>query len=739
MAMANLESPSRSFYAALLCMVVGMGFLRVPPVDGNLTLIFAPILLVLGYGILAPLGLRPHGTARWPQAGSGSLFSPVAIGGVVVFVVSYLGYHLTAWPGPGWWDSGEYLAASYHLWIAPPPGSFFLQLLGRCFALLTLIASPARSFNVLVAVLSAGAITVTYLTGVRLLSMIAQRKPDRAILLASALGALTLAFTASVWAKATFANPYTFSLLIGALLIYLAVRWWEKADQAGGGNYLLIAAFLFGLDLSVHRSNLLLAPFFVILVLIRRPSAVRDFRLWLGTIGLFALGMSLQLGLMFRAQLHPAFNYGNVETLSKLWDYFTLKTFGISAFGSDLFQRKGPFLSYQVKEMYLRYVGWNFIGMGDGGVGVNWGRMYGLPLLVGVIGFIYHAYKQRRTALMVILAFLFASLGAIFYLNVPEGFFREMDRHYMVSYLLIALWIGIGAYALLQAGKRTLGRRVGMGIAAVILLAILPVNELCANRNDFDMSGNYTASAYGRNLLETCEPDAILITAGDSDTFLPLYCQAVEHVRPDVTVINIHLLNTTWFLRDLLRYQPDLPWTLTEDSVHTLQHIPWETDTIAVAGVSPQSDSIRIVVEPTFGKILLIGHSLVLDMIRENQWRRPIYFSGGFGQNLPLGLMSLARLDGLAWRLCPDDSSRNDYHTLADNILNRFDLRGLAGTFYDPTARRMTPMYIHQLVRLGQIYKMQDDSAGLARIDQRVAEIAPEVGTLDSLMVLMSH
>ncbi len=57
----------------------------------------------------------------------------------------------------------------------------------------------------------------------------------------------------------------------------------------------------------------------------------------------------------------------------------------------------------------------------------------------------------------------------------------------------------------------------------------------------------------------------------------------------------------------------------------------------------------------------------------------------------------------------------------------------------DPTARQMSSMYIHQLVRLGQIYKMQDDSAGLARIDQRVAEIAPEVGTLDSLMVLMSH
>ncbi|MBN2225959.1 MAG: DUF2723 domain-containing protein [candidate division Zixibacteria bacterium] len=737
--MANLESPSRSFYVGLLCILIGMGFLRVPPVDGNLTLIFAPVLLVLGYGVLTPLGLRPRGLSQWPQSKRGAFISPVAIGGVTVFVISCVGYCLTAWPGPGWWDSGQYIAASYQLWVAPPPGSFFLQLVGRCFAFLTVITTPVHGFNLLIAVLTAGAITVTYLTGVRLLSSITGRQPDRSILIASALGALTLAFSASVWAKATFANPYTFSLLVGAMLMYLAVRWWERADQAGAGNYLLLTAFLLGLDLSVHRSNLLLAPFFVVLVLIRRPSAFRDVRLWLGCIGLFALGLSLQLGLMFRAQLHPEFNYGDVETFSRLWDYFALKTYGIAAFGSDLFERKGPFWSYQINEMYLRYVGWNFAGMGDGGAGVNWSRMYGLPLIIGAIGFVYHVFKQGRSAVMVIVAFLFASLVAIFYLNVPEGFFREMDRHYMVSYMLIALWIGIGAYVLLKAGSRILGRKAGEGMAALILLAILPVNAFWANRNDFDMSGNYTASAFGRNLLETCESDAILFTAGDSDTFLPLYFQAVERVRTDVTVLNIHLLNTPWFLRSIMHYHPDMPWSVTADSVGTMHHIPWETDTVAVAGVTPQSDSVRIVVEPTFGNILFIGHRLVLDIIRENQWRRPIYFSAGFGEHLPLGLSSLARLDGLAWRLCPDDSSRNDHHILADNILDRFDLRGLAGKFYDPTARQMSSMYLHQLAYLGQVYKMQNDSTGLVRVDQRVAEIAPEVATLDSLMVLMSH
>jgi len=741
--MANLESPTRSFYVAVLCMVIGMICLRQPPVDGFLTLSIAPILLVLGYGILAPISLRPRDQSRWPPAGGGivrQLISPTAVGAVVVFVTAAVVYCITAWPGPGWWDSGEYLAGSYHLWVAPPPGSFLLQLLGRLFAVLMLVSTPVRSFNILIGLLSAGAIMVVYLTGVRLLRLITKRDSDRTIIIASALGAFTLAFGTSVWGKATFANPYTFSLLIGALLFYLVVCWWETADRSGGGNCLLLAAFLFGLDLSVHRSNLLLIPFFIVVILLRRPAAFRDIRLWLGAIGLFALGLSLQVGIMLRAQLHPVFNHGNPDTLSGLWDYFTMKQFGIAVFGSDLLHRKGPFWSYQFNEMYLRYMGWNFIGLAENGNGIGWSRMYGLPLLTGIIGVGYHVIRERRSALMMLIAFLIASLGAVFYLNVPAGFFREMDRHFMVSYLTLALWIGVGSYALMLAGRRWLGHRTGMVVMVVLLGAVLPANAIYANWSDNDMHGNFTASAYGRNLLETCEPNAILITAGDSDTFLPLYFQAVEQVRPDVTVLNIHLLNTPWYLETLLRYQPDLPWALTADTLDSLRPLPWETDTVALAGLTPEADSIRLIVEPSYGgRYLLVANQLLLDLVRENRWQCPLYFSAGFGVNLPNGLGSLARLDGLAWRICPDETVRGDITVLANNIQNRYDLRGLSESFRDPTGRQMTRMYLHQLAHLAQTYKQQNDSSGLAQVDQVIARSYPQIGTLDSLLIMMGR
>jgi len=742
--MANLQKPSLQFYFGLAAIIVGFACLRTPPVDGVWTLIVAPILLVLGYIVLVPVGLRPRLRLDLPGSPYSSKIkahTAVNLTGLGVFVSALVVYLLTIWPGPGWWDSSEYITCSYMLGVTGPPGSILLQLLGRLASFVTLISSPTVRINCLITVVSALSVTMVYFTCIHLLGSFnrGDRQPTLIAVMSGVLAALTLAFTHSIWSKATLTNPYALSLLSGSLMIYLAVRWWENPDARGAGNFLLLTAFLFGLDMNVHRSNLLLAPAFFLLVFLRRPKAFLDFRLWVGATLLFVLGLSMQMAVMFRAQLGPEINMGNPDSWRGLWDYLTLSQFGIKTFGSDLLQRKGSFWDYQIKEMYLRYFGWNFLGIGSQGISVKWVELWCLPAIAGIAGLVYHFIRRTRLALFFLVAFLLASLGAIFYLNVPAGFFREMDRHFLVSFMLFAIWIGIGSYALLRVVNRLLANRSGycsvcIWVLAGVLFLALPVNMLITNWNNNNTSRNYTSYAFGYNLLETCEPNAILITAGDSDTFLSWYLQMVEGVRPDVIVLNLPLLNTEWYLRTTMSYHHALPWSLNEDSLRSLSILQWKTDTVTIIGAGPDSVACSIVVKPSVAnKYLLIQDQVLLNLLKNNKWRSPLYFSAGFGENLPFNLKEHCRLDGLARRVVPKDQELNDYRKLEDNLLRRFNYKGLGKqTFLDRTGKGMISMYQAAFANLAESYQQHDEREKLTPLKEKFDVLWPDAGSLEA-------
>jgi hypothetical protein len=389
--------------------------------------------------------------------------------------------------------------------------------------------------------------------------------------------------------------------------------------------------------------------------------------------------------------------------------------------------------------MYLRYFGWNFLGIDCQGGGVRWLGLFGIPLLVGLLGLIYHFVRRTWQAVPFAVAFLLASLGAIFYLNVPADFFREMDRHFLVSFMLFDIWIGIGCYAILRyvprafARTRTPSSTLTWILSGLLTLA-LPVNMLVANWKNNDMSDNYASYDYGYNTLQTCEPGAILITRGDSDTFLAWYMQLGEGIRTDVTVLNINLLNTEWYVRTILTYHPNLPWSIDEDTLGSLRHIHWSTDTVTISG-SGMPD-VSLIVEPSYGgKILLIQDQLLLDIIKQNMWGRPIYFSAGFGSQLPLGLSDYCRNDGLAWRVVPQAGELDDYSALESNLLNRFSFRNHGNrAFFDKTGLEMTRTYIHAFIRLAAAYVQHDEQKKLDRLKSKFDEFFPDLGDLENLM-----
>ena len=471
--MAHLQKPKRSFYLALLAIVLGFVCLRTPPVDGFFSLTAAPILLVLGYIILLPLGLWPSEKSIWPVRSSSFFSGPVFGGGLFVVLTALVIYIVTLWPQPGWWDSSEYITCAYTLGVTGPPGSMLTVLLGRLFSFLAFIDTPAVRLNFMTAIISAATALTVYGTVRRLIMSFGQSENKSAAVLSGVIAALTLAFTHSVWSRSVYTNPYALTLLTGAVMVYLAVRWWENPDRAGAGNYLLLIVFLFGLDFSVHRSNTLLAPVFLALVLIRRPKAALDFRLWLGGAAMLLLGFSMQLAVMFRAALEPQINLANAGSWVGLWHYLNLKQQGLSFFGSDIFQRHAPLWDYQIKDMYFRYLGWNFVGFDRTDSGVRFAGLWGLPMLAALAGFVYHWCRRWRSALFFTVLFLFASLVAVIFLNAPENFFRVMDRHFLVSFMLLGVWAGLGCYALMRGARRVSKNRpaAAQAAAAVVLAA----------------------------------------------------------------------------------------------------------------------------------------------------------------------------------------------------------------------------------------------------------------------------
>lgn len=262
------------------------------------------------------------------------------------------------------------------------------------------------------------------------------------------------------------------------------------------------------------------------------------------------------------------------------------------------------FLRYQVNFMYMRYFMWNFAGRqndlqghGDNMHG-NWlsgisfldearlgsqehapyytqenpGRntYFMLPLILALLGLIFHYRKMPKDAFILTLAFLFTGLAIVVYLNQKPYEPRERDYAYAGSFYFFAMWIGIGVYAIFDLLKKYLKESKVRASFATALGLIVPVIMGSQNWDDHDRSGKTSARDLAHNYLESCGKNGILFTNGDNDTFPLWYLQEVEGKRTDVRVCNLSLMGTDWYTNQmkLKTYESDpLPIKFREDQI----------------------------------------------------------------------------------------------------------------------------------------------------------------------------
>jgi len=341
-------------------------------------------------------------------------------------------------------------------------------------------------------------------------------------------------------------------------------------------------------------------------------------RLVINCVLMILLGYSSYVLIFIRAQQNPQINYNNPNTIKSAYEYINRDQYGqwdITDRRASLInnsqQNRQSFLrytkavdnkivdgrivaqtikenevtdkevsnfvwQYQFKEMYLRYFAWQFIGKETWNnrswernsitnqplasmpplQGVNWFR-YGLPLafLLGLIGLWYHTKNDILRSYAVFTLFILTGIAIVVYLNQSDPQPRERDYAYVGSFFAFSIWIGIGAFASMKFFQK---KFKSILIPGSILFILVPMNMFINNYYEHDRSNRYEAWDYAYNLLNSCEPNGILFTNGDNDTFPLWYLQYVEKIRPDIKLINLSLLNFPSYIRQLDEHTPSL-------------------------------------------------------------------------------------------------------------------------------------------------------------------------------------
>ena len=468
---------------------------------------------------------------------------------------------------------------------------------------------------------------------------------------------------------------------------------------------------------------------------------------------------------------------------------------------------------YQIGYMYWRYFMWNFSGRQDDIQGKmdlhgNWitginfidtyllgitqenlpsdvsnnkarNSYYLLPFLLGLIGLLFVFNRDKKVFWTMLVFFLFTGIAIQVYTNVRPFEPRERDYSVVGSFYVFALWIGIGVYAIYDWLSTYSKSKLIAPAISLLCLAAVPGILISQNWDDHDRSNRRTAHAMAVNYLESCDPNAIIFTIGDNDTFPLWYAQEIEGIRTDVRVVCTSLFNVDWYIDQMKRkaYESEpIPSKLTHDKYkwgtrdyiikevvtkdtldidqfidfvtsddkrtkygHVLKQqgydtagqrnqdlganyaptehvrIPVNKENVLRNGIVPLKDAAKIVdyidikIED---QAIYKNRLMMLDIIAENNWERPIYFSGGaFGDDDYIWMKDYLQLDGFAYKLVPIktpiadnnpfDMGRIDSEKMYQLVKNwKWGNSGNLDVYHDVETRRNSITYRGHIARL---------------------------------------
>ena len=458
---------------------------------------------------------------------------------------------------------------------------------------------------------------------------------------------------------------------------------------------------------------------------------------------------------------------------------------------------------YQFGYMYWRYFMWNFSGRQDDKQGEytdlhgNWltginfiddarlgpqefiasdskhnkarNTYFMLPLLLGIIGILFHYKNDPKNFWVLLIFFLFTGIALKIYLNERPFEPRERDYALVGSFYVFAMWIGFGVYALFEIVKEKIKPKLAVPIVLASTALAVPVLMGSQNWDDHDRSNRYTAQSMAKMYLDSCDENAIIFTIGDNDTFALWYAQGIEGYRQDVRIVNTSLFQTDWYIDDMKKKAFDsdpIPSQLSHDKykygsrdflffqktrkdtinikdwmdfvandskktqvelesrqwVNTFPtkviKIPVDKEAVLQNGIVDPKDADKIVPNIYItlkGDVIYKNRLLMLDVIANNNWERPIYFSGGaFGDDDYIWMKEFLQLEGVLYKLVPIrtpldknnpyEMGRIDGEKMYSIVMNwKWGNSGDSAIYHDVETRRNGITYRSTLSRLANV------------------------------------
>jgi len=678
----------------------------------------------------------------------------------VAFLISFIFYLITIAPTVSFWDCGEFTACSYIMGVPHPPGAPLFLLIGRIFTLIPWFDIAFRT-NLISVFSSAFTVALLFLIIVRLIREwrgAPKTFEDRVILNAGGfIGAMSYAFSDTFWFNAVETEVYALSMLFTALVFWLALLWMDNHKDYKSARFLLMIIYLFGLGAGVHLLNLLAIPTIFLLIIFTDRKLLLRYDLWSVIPILAIIGYSTYLVILIRSGLNPAIDENNPENWTNFVNYLNMRQYGTENQFLTVFNRKAPLWSYQIKKMFLRYFSWQFIGKGttigaDGYIAENlsFRGLYGLPFLLGLMGMIHHFYKDWKRAISVLIFFIMTGIALVIYLNQPDPQPRERDYVYVGCFFAFAVWIGIGMVGILEGIVSKLREKAKLtslaaGGAIFLIMLVVPVNMCRFNFNEHDRRGNYVAWDYSYNIIQSCEPNAILFTNGDNDTFPLWYLQEVEGIRKDVRIANLSLLNTNWYIKQLKHEEPKVPISLSDDEINRIAPMPWEkkkfkmevpnqilkeymADVKDEMNIPEGSAVMEFEVNPTLGgQGLRAQDYMILNIIYANRWRKPIYFALTVADDNKVGLNDYIRMDGMSMKLIPFKNVRISPSLMKMNLFENFKYRGLTDhkVYYDYQTESLLQNIRTMFINLADYYYRIGEKEKVTEVLDKMEEVMP--------------
>ncbi len=469
------------------------------------------------------------------------------------------------------------------------------------------------------------------------------------------------------------------------------------------------------------------------------------------------LGVSCHLYMPIRSALNPAINEAQPDNWSAFWDVILRAQYR----PVSTFERQAPWV-FQFDDMFWRYFR------------EQWPLRSGWPpllLLLGIPGILIHMRKEPRTFVLFGLLFLWTTAALVVKMNFTDHEVRERDYFFAPGYFYYAVWMGMGVAWLAQRIREGFPRSMAVpataaAAALAIAVAMVPIRTQWETH---DRRGNWVAYDYAYNMLVALEPDAILFTNGDNDTFPLWYLQEVHGFRKDVRIVNLSLLNTPWYgeqLRDepteaMIAEAAATPPSVEGSALGDRRALPKR---VPMTYTTEELKTLRPVQNRDTGEVYMVKDQVAIDVINtvyENNHPRPIYFAVTVDDLM--GLEPVLRLEGLVFRLDPDkaqsaemlgkeeaeDGLINDVNleVTRHNLTQVYKYRGLLledGTldpkvYRDSNEDKLITNYAAAWARMSLAYRDQNNMEEAIECMRRAVQITPDydpiVGSMGMILI----